>query len=81
MTKTVICVDSRHLRNLRSDNPIPHKKRANTEVRPYTAHRTLFADGLPHCIPPFEGGGGGMFFCVWIPCTRHNIIQLLMVNC
>ena len=40
-----ICVHSRHLRNLRSDNPTPHKKRANTEVRPYTAYRTLNADG------------------------------------
>ena len=48
-----ICVHSRHLRNLRSDNPTPHKKRANTEVRPYTAYRTLNADGWPHCIPPF----------------------------
>ena len=36
-----------HLRNLRSDNPTPHKKRANTRFAP----------------------------------TRHNIIQLLMVNC
>ncbi|WP_424186153.1 hypothetical protein, partial [Tannerella forsythia] len=27
------------------ETPTPHKKRANTEVRPYTAYRTLFADG------------------------------------
>ena len=32
-------------------------------------------------FPPFEGGAGGMSLCVRIPCIRHNIIQLLMVNC
>ena len=32
-------------------------------------------------FPPLKGGAGGMSLCVRIPCIRHNIIQLLMVNC
>ena len=38
MTKAVICVDLRHLRNLRSDKPdTTQKKKGEQMVRPYTA--------------------------------------------
>ena len=34
----------------------------------------LWRDNIPlRCaLPPFEGGLGGMFLCVRIPCTTHN---------
>ncbi len=40
-----ICVDSRHLRNLRSDIADTTQKKGEHKVRPYTAYHTLFADG------------------------------------
>ena len=35
MTNTVICVDLRHLRNLRSDKPDATQKKGEHKVRPY----------------------------------------------
>ena len=72
MTKAVICVDLRHLRNLRSDKPdTTQKKRANRWFAPtrhttrclLMADRTAFPLGrgnipLRFALPPLEGGRG-----------------------
>ena len=83
------------LRNLRSDKPDTTQKRANRWFAPtrhterclLTADRTafLFFEGITSpfapLFPPLKGGWGGCFSAFGTPCTRHNIIQLLMVNC
>ena len=41
----------------------------------------FFPNALLPLFPPLKGGMGGCSSAFGIPCTRHNIIQLLIVNC